>query len=139
MSLALGSEPRINDWLQSFLRGMVLFPRLIPVWEQSRSKLRFHLIAGQRNPRGGFCVCKRGAGSGLSPQVPLPHGCVLGLGITRQLLQSEPAGHLFPGCDPGGSTPGPGMERGMEGGGWRVDDALWPLRFTPISWLPILI
>lgn len=27
----------------------------------------------------------------------------------------------------------------MEGGGWRVDDALWPPGFTPISWLPILI
>lgn len=68
--------------------GWFLFQWLIHVWERSLCNAllllqqKLDITASQIQILQGFVFSKSRASSQLSPQVPLPHVCLLGLGIT---------------------------------------------------------
>jgi len=85
MSLAFGNGARINARLWSFLTwGSFYFKGSSTCGNRAGATLccGFDLIASQIEILGGFVFSKRRASLRLSLQVPLPHVCLHGLGIT---------------------------------------------------------
>ena len=85
MSLAFGNEAQINDWLRSFLTWDIFyFNGSSTCGNRAGVSLCccFNFIVSQIEILGGFVFSKCRTSLRLSPQVPLPHVCLHGLGIT---------------------------------------------------------
>lgn len=85
MSLAFGNEGQINDWLRSFLTwDGFYFNGSSTCGTRAHVTLCccFNLIVSQTEILRGFVFSKCRTSLRLSPQVPLPHVCLHGLGIT---------------------------------------------------------